>query len=80
MHTALHARYEINDELVKILRCAVPGRLVVSSHGSFAVSSRRKGLKEAEVAGNQARFVITTKDSSQKQCYDENDQIIVKVD
>ena len=37
-----------------------------------------KGLKEADVE-NEAEFLITTKDSNQKQCYDEDDQIIVKV-
>ena len=36
-------------------------------------------MKEAEVR-KEANFVITTKDSNQKQCYDEDDQIIVKVE
>ena len=79
LHTTLHARYEINDELVETLRCAVPGRLVVSNTDHLQSVAEGKGLKEADV-GNQAKFVITTKDSNQKQCYDEDDQIIVKVE
>ena len=78
MNTTLHARYEINDELVKTLRCAVPGRLVVSSTDHLQSVAEGKGLKEAEV-GKETRFVIRTKDSNQKQCYDEDDQIVVKV-
>ena len=79
MHTALHARYEINDELVKTLRCAVPGRLVVSNTDHLQSAAEGKGLKEADV-GNEAEIGETTiEDSNQKQCYNE-DQIIVKVE
>ena len=79
VHTAFHARYEMNDELVKTLRCAVPGRLVVSNTDHLQSAAEGKGLKEAEVR-KEANFVITTKDSNQKQRYDEDDQIIVKVE
>ena len=68
LHKTLYARYEINEELVRTLRCAVPGRLVVSNRDHLQSAAEGKGLKEAEVAGNQARFVITTKDSNQKHC------------
>ena len=78
LHATLHARYEINEELVKTLRCAVPGRLVVSNTDHLESVAEGKGLKEAEVK-KAADFVITTKDSNQKQCYGEDDQIIVKV-
>ena len=78
MHTALHARYEINDNLVETLRCAVPGWLVVGITDHLQSVAEGKGLKEPKV-GNEAEFVITTKDSNQKQCYDKSDQIIVKV-
>ena len=78
LHATLHARYEINEDLVETLRCAVPGRLVVSSTDHLQSVAEGKGLKEADV-GNEAEFLITTKDSNQKQCYDEDDQIIVKV-
>ena len=78
MNTTLHARYEINDELVKNLRYAAPGRLVVSSTDHLQSVAEGKGLKEAEVR-KEAKFVIRTKDSNQKQCYVEDDQIVVKV-
>ena len=79
IHTTLHARYEINEELVEVLRCAAPGRLVVSKTDRLQSVAEGKSLKEAE-AGKEAEFVITTKDSDQKQCYDEDDQVIVKVE
>ena len=79
LHATLHARYEINEDLVETLRCAVPGRLVVGNTDHLQSEAQGKGLKEAEV-GNEAEFLITTKDSNQKQCYDEHDQIIVKVE
>ena len=79
LHTTLQTRYEINEELVETLRCAVPGRLLVSNTTDHLQSvAEGKGLKEADV-GNKAEFLITTKDFNQKQCYDEDDQIIVKV-
>ena len=78
LHTTLHARYEINEELVETLRCADPGRLVVCSTDHLQSVAEGKGLKEADV-GNEAEFVITTKDSNQKKCYDEDDKIVVKV-
>ena len=79
LHRTLHARYEINEELAKTLRCAVPGRLVVSKTDHLQSVVEGKGLKEADV-GNEAEFLITTKDSNQKQCYDEDDQISVKLE
>ena len=78
LHATLHAWYEINEDLVETLRCAVPGRLVVSNTDHLQSVAEGKGLKEAD-AGNEAEFLIATKDSNQKQCYDEDDQIIVKV-
>ena len=79
LHTTLHARYEINEELVETLRYTVPGRLVVSNTDHLQSVVEGKGLKEADV-GNEAEFAITTKDSNQKQCYDEDDQISVKLE
>ena len=78
LHTALHARYEINEELVESVRHAVPGRVAVSNADPLQSVAEGKGLREAE-AGNETQFVITTKDSNGKQCYDENDRVIVKV-
>ena len=79
LHTTLHARYEKNEELVETLRYTVPGRLVVSNTDHLQSVVEGKGLKEADV-GNEVEFVITAKDSNQQQCYDENDQISVKLE
>ena len=79
LHTALHARYEINQELVGSVRHAVPGRVIVSNTDPLQSVAEGKGLQEADV-GSEATFVIRTKDSNGKQCYDKNDQIIVKVE
>ena len=79
LHTALHTRYEVNEELVESVKRAVPGRIVVSNADPLQSVAEGKGLREAE-AGNETQFVITTKDSNGKQCYDENDQVIVKVE
>ena len=78
LHATLHARYEINEEVVETLRCAIPGRLVVSNTDHLQSVAEGKGLKEADIE-SEAEFLITTKDSNQMQCYDEDDQIIVKV-
>ena len=79
LHTALHARYEINEELVDSVKRAVPGRVVLSNADPLQSVAEGKGLQEADVE-REATFVIRTKDSNGKQCYDENDQIIVKVE
>jgi len=79
LHTALHAKYKIIEELVESVEHAGPGRVLVSDTDPLQSVAEGKGLQEAEV-GNETHFVITTKDSSRKQCYDENDQIIVKVE
>ena len=79
LHTASHARYEINDELVDILVHDLPGRLVVSNTDHLQSVAEGDGLKEADV-GKEADFIITTKGSNEKQCYDKDDRIIVKIE
>ena len=79
LHTTLHARYEINEELVESVKRAVPGRVVLSNADPLQSVAEGKGLQEADVE-REATFVIRTKDSNGKQCYDEDDQIIVKVE
>ena len=78
LYTASHTRYEINEGLVESVRHTVPGRVVVSQTDPTQSVAEGKGLEEAEV-GSEARFVITAKDSNGKPSYEENDQIIVKV-
>ena len=78
IYKPLHARYEINEEFVENLKRAVPGRVAVSNTDPLQSVAEGKGLQEADI-GTEAQFVITTKDSDGKQCYDDDDQIIVKV-
>ena len=79
LQTVLHARYEINEDLVEKVRRTVPGRVVVSSTDPVQSVALGKGLEEADV-GSRARFLITTKDSSEKLSCEEDDQIMVKVE
>ena len=79
LHTPLHARYEINEELVESVRRAVQGRVVVSNTDPLQSVAEGKGLREADVE-SEATFVVTTKDSNGKQCYDGEDQIIVRIE
>ena len=78
IYKPLHAKYEINEEFVENVKGAVPGRVVVSNTDPLQSVAEGKGLQEADV-GTEAQFVITTKDSDGKQRYDDDDQIIVKV-
>ena len=78
IYKPLHARFEINEEFIENVKRAVPGRVVVSNTDPLQSVAEGKGLQEADV-GTEAQFVITTKDSDGKQCYDDDDQIIVKV-
>ena len=75
----MHVRYEINEELVESVRHAVPGRLVFTNTDPLQSVAEGKGLQEADV-GSEATFVIRTRDSNGKQCYDEKDQAIVKAE
>jgi len=79
LHTALHARYEINEALVESVKHPVPGRVVISNTDPLQSVAKGRGLREADV-GSEATFEIRTKDSNGKQCYHEDDQIIVKVE
>ena len=79
LYTALHARYEINEELVESVKQAVPGQVVVTNTDPLQSVAEGKGLQEGDV-DSKATFVIRTKDSNGKQCSDKNDQINVKVE
>jgi len=79
LHTELHARYEISEELVKSVRHAVPGRVIFSFTDPLQSVAEGKGLQEADV-GSKAHFRIITKDSNGKQCHDKDNQITVKAE
>jgi len=78
-HTALHTRYEINEELVESVRHAVPGRVIFSITDPLQSGAEGKGLQEADV-GSKAHFRIITKDSNGKQYHDKDNRIIVKAE
>ena len=77
IYKPLHTRYEINEQFVESVKGAVPGGVAVSNTDPLRSVAEGKGLQEADV-GTGAQFLITTKDSVGKQCYDDDDQIIVK--
>ena len=75
-----HVRYELNKEVFENVRSAVPavGRVVVSSTDPLQSVAEGSGLQEPDV-GSEATIKITTKDSHENKCYEEEDQIHVKV-
>ena len=75
-----HVKYEINKESVENVKSAVQavGRLVIVTADPLQSVAEGTGLQEVKL-GSEAKFKITTKDSEGNKCYDENDQIQVKV-
>ena len=75
-----HVKYEINKEYVKKVKSVVPavGRVVIVTTDPLQSVAEGRGLQEVKL-GSEAKFKITTKDSEGNKCYDENDQIQVKV-
>ncbi|KAL9952219.1 hypothetical protein ACROYT_G039440 [Oculina patagonica] len=78
IYKPLHVRYMTNEEDVQSVRCAFLGEVFVSTTDPLLSVVEGKGLKEAEV-GRVASLTITTKDLQGKQCYNEIDEITVKV-
>ena len=62
-----------------MLRSLVPGRVLVSKTDPLQSVAEGKGLQATDVE-IEAKFVITTEDSVGKQCYNEGDEIVVKVE
>ena len=73
-----HIDYNINEDYVHNLRSGVPGQVEVSNTSPLRSVAKGKGLEKAE-AGRQSDFTIVTNDSNGNQCYNEIDQITVKV-
>ena len=78
IYKALHVSYETNEEDVKRVRRRVPGHVVIRNTDPLRSVAEGKGLIEAEV-GRESNFTITARDSQGKQCYNDDDQITVKV-
>ena len=73
-----HVQYKTNEEDIQNFRRAFLGEVIVSTTDPLQSVAEGKGLKQAE-AGREAILTITTKNSEVKQCYNEIDQIVVKV-
>ena len=78
IYNPLHVRYETHEEDVQSVRRAFLGEVVVSTTDPLQSRANGKGLREAEV-GREASLTITTKDYERKQCYNQIDEIVVKV-
>lgn len=76
---ALNVRYETNDEDIQRIKCAILGR-VVSDDNSTTVYSvvEREGLQGVEI-GRASSLKILTRDANQKQVYNADDKIEVKI-
>ena len=74
----LHVQYKTNEEDIQNVRRAFLGEVIVSTTDPLQSVAEGKGLTQAE-AGREASLTITTKNSEVKQCYNEIDQIVVKV-
>ena len=73
-----HVQYKTREGDIQNVRRAFLGEVVVSTTDPLQSVAEGKGLKEAE-PGREAGLTITTKNSEGQQCYNEIDQIVVKV-
>jgi len=73
-----HVQYKTNKEGIQNVRRAFLGEVIVSTTDPLQSVVEGKGLKEAEV-GREASLTVTTKNAEGKQCYNDIDQIVVKV-
>ena len=70
-----HVQYKANEEDIQNIRRALLGEVIVSTTDALQTVAEGKGLKQTE-AGREASL---TKNAEVKQCYNEIDQIVVKV-
>ena len=73
-----HVQYKTNEEDIQTVRSAFLGEVIVSTTDPLQSVAEGKGLKQAE-AGREASLTIITKNAEGQQCYNEIDQIVVKV-
>ena len=73
-----HVQYKTNEEDIQTVRRALLGEIIVSTTDPLQSVAEGKGLKQAE-AGREANLTITTKNAEGQQCYNDIDQIVVKV-
>jgi len=73
-----HVQYKANEEDIQNVRHVFLGEVIVSTTDPLQSVAEGEGLKEAE-AGREASLTVTTKNAEGQQCYNEIDQIVVKV-
>ena len=73
-----HVQYKTNEEDINVVRRAFLGEVIVSTTDLLQSVTEGKGLKQAEV-GREASLTVTTKNAEGQQCYNDIDQIVVKV-
>ena len=74
----MHVQYRTKEEDILNFRRAFPGEVIVSTTDPLQSVAEGKGLKQAET-GREASITITTNNAEEKQCYNDIDQIVVKV-
>ncbi|XP_078374589.1 uncharacterized protein LOC144658124 [Oculina patagonica] len=80
IYKPLHVRYMTNEEDVQSVRRAILGEVFASTTDPLQSVAEGKGLKEAKVRRESSLTItITTKDSEGNRCYNQNDEIVVKV-
>jgi len=73
-----HVQYKTNEDAIQNVRSAFLGEVIVSTTDPLQSVVEGKGLKDAEV-GRETSLTVTTKDAEGKQCYNDFDQIVVRV-
>ena len=73
----LYVNYVTNEENLHV-RCSVLGRVVCSCTDPTRSVAEGNGLHAAEV-GRETKFTLETKDSEQKLCYCNDDQVAVSI-
>ena len=69
--------YVIDEEVCRSVESG-PGKLIVSNTDPSRSTARVKDLTEA-VVGREIKILVRTRDSGGKQCYNEDDQVEVKI-
>ena len=73
-----HVQYKTNEQGIQNVRRAFLGEVIISTTDTLQSVVEGTDLKQAEV-GREASLTITTKNAEGKPCYNEIDQIVVKV-
>ena len=70
--------YILDEEMCQSVQMSGPGKLIVSSADPSQTLASGEGLT-ASVAGKKTKILVRTRDTGGKQCYNEDDQVEVKI-